>query len=56
MRRIVLVLACAGVIFLQRGEAAAQICRPVAERTGELGCWIIAHQPVLSALAPNLTT
>jgi quercetin dioxygenase-like cupin family protein len=27
-------------------EAAAQICRPVAERTGELGCWITANTAV----------
>ncbi len=24
-------------------QAFAQICRPVAERTGEVGCWIIAN-------------
>jgi hypothetical protein len=22
------------------------ICKPVSDRTGELGCWIIAHEPI----------
>ncbi|HXO72078.1 MAG TPA: hypothetical protein VN838_24205 [Bradyrhizobium sp.] len=34
------------VLFVFCQQASAQICRPVAERTGEVGCWIIAHQPV----------
>ena len=34
------------VLFLACQSASAQICRPVAERTGEVGCWIIASQPV----------
>src|SRR5262245_11738641 len=25
------------------GEASAQICRPVSQRSGELGCWITAN-------------
>ena len=45
MARIYLALMSA-VLFLTCQEASAQICKPVAERTGELGCWIIAHQPV----------
>jgi quercetin dioxygenase-like cupin family protein len=29
------------------GQSAASVsCKPVSERTSELGCWIIAHQPV----------
>jgi hypothetical protein len=40
-------LALAGaVLFTTCQEACAQICRPVAERTGEVGCWIIANQPI----------
>ena len=27
-------------------DALAQVCRPVVERTSELGCWIIAAEPV----------
>jgi quercetin dioxygenase-like cupin family protein len=45
MARIYLALVSA-VLFLARQEASAQICKPVAERTGEVGCWIIANQSV----------
>ena len=45
MGRIYLALAGA-VLFLSCQLASAQICRPIAERTGEVGCWIIASQPV----------
>ena len=45
MTRISLALASA-VLFMTCQEASAQICRPVAERTGEVGCWIIANQPI----------
>jgi quercetin dioxygenase-like cupin family protein len=34
------------VLFLACQEASAQICKPVAERMGEVGCWIIAPQSV----------
>lgn len=33
-------------IALSISPSLAQICKPVSERTAELGCWIIAHQPV----------
>jgi hypothetical protein len=40
-------LALAVTLLILSGQmAVAQICRPVAERTGEVGCWIIAHQPI----------
>lgn len=45
MARIYLALVSA-VLFLTCQEASAQICKPVAERTGEVGCWIIANQSV----------
>ncbi len=45
MARIYLALVSAVLFFTCQG-ASAQICKPVAERTGEVGCWIIAHQPV----------
>lgn len=45
-------LALASVLLLltcqeaSAQETFAQICKPVAERTGDVGCWIIAHQSV----------
>lgn len=36
-------LACLVVTVATSHEAFAQICRPVSERTAELGCWITAH-------------
>jgi quercetin dioxygenase-like cupin family protein len=35
-------LACFVVAVATNQEASAQICKPVSQRTGELGCWIIA--------------
>jgi hypothetical protein len=52
MARIYLALASV-VLFLSCQEAYAQICRPVAERTGEVGCWIIAHQPIGQLTKPE---
>ena len=34
------------VLFVACQDASAQICKPVAERTEEVGCWIIANQPI----------
>jgi len=45
MRRIYFVLVSA-ILFITSHEASAQICKPVAQRTGEVGCWIIVNQPV----------
>ena len=45
MGRIFLALTGA-MLFLTCQSASAQICKPVAERTGEVGCWIIASQSV----------
>lgn len=46
-------MACAGLLLLgvECPIAAQQpqnlmSCKPVAQRTGETGCWILAHQPV----------
>src|SRR4249920_2343032 len=36
-------LACLAVTLAASQETFAQICRPVSERTGELGCWITAN-------------
>src|SRR5215203_1213903 len=35
-----------GALFATYEDALAQVCRPVAGRTTELGCWIIAAEPV----------
>jgi len=36
-------LVCLVVTLAASHETFAQICRPVSERTGELGCWITAN-------------
>jgi hypothetical protein len=39
---------CGAVFLAPRigpGDAMG-ICKPVSERTGEVGCWIIAHEPI----------
>jgi quercetin dioxygenase-like cupin family protein len=33
-------MACLALTFFGAQEASAQICRPMVERTSELGCWI----------------
>jgi quercetin dioxygenase-like cupin family protein len=35
-----LATVCLALGFVASHQASAQICRPAAERTGELGCWI----------------
>jgi hypothetical protein len=45
-------LFCLTVLSLS-SQALAQpvsgeVCKPISERTGELGCWILAHEPVLN--------
>jgi hypothetical protein len=52
MARIYTVLASA-VLFFSCQIASAQICRPVAERTGEVGCWIITQQSVGQLTKPE---
>ena len=34
---------CLAMTLCASSDAYAQICRPVSERTGEVGCWITAH-------------
>ena len=43
MARMYLAIAFAGALLTMSQEASAQICRPAAERTAELGCWIVAN-------------
>jgi quercetin dioxygenase-like cupin family protein len=45
-RRSWAALACLVGALAASQEAYAQICRPVSERTGELGCWITANAPL----------
>lgn len=35
--------ACLVVSLAASHDARAQMCKPLSERTGELGCWITAH-------------
>lgn len=53
-QRVVLSVVCIGVLtglfpqrklFAQEADGAVR-CRPAAERTGELGCWIMADESV----------
>jgi hypothetical protein len=53
MARIYLALVSA-VLFLTYQDASAQICKPAAERTGEVGCWINAHQSVGQLTKPEI--
>ncbi len=51
MSRVFLALTCAGLLSLHSETAFTQpaevvACRPVSERTGEVGCWIMARHPV----------
>ena len=39
-------LACLAVTLAASQETLAQICRPVSQRTGEVGCWITANAAV----------
>src|SRR5215467_1366013 len=34
--------------------AFAQICKPVSQRTGELGCWIVAHESMGQLTQPQV--
>ncbi len=48
LRRLSLLLApCLSIVFFER-DAAGQVvrCLPVAQRTAELGCWVIADQTI----------
>jgi quercetin dioxygenase-like cupin family protein len=43
LRRSLIALTCLVVTLGANHEARAQICRPVSQRTDQLGCWIIAN-------------
>jgi quercetin dioxygenase-like cupin family protein len=52
--RLVLVITIfSAAMFSLGNEASAQICKPISQRTSEVGCWIIAHQPVGQLTAPQ---
>ena len=42
-KRRLIALTCSILTLTACIDAFAQICRPVSERTGELGCWITAN-------------
>jgi quercetin dioxygenase-like cupin family protein len=45
MKRLAFGVAlCATMVFA--GSVFAQTCKPIAQRTGELGCWITANAPL----------
>lgn len=45
--RLALAIAVfSAAMFSLSNQASAQICKPVSQRTSEVGCWIIAHQLV----------
>ena len=39
-------IACLGSALAVCGQASAQSCKPVSQRTGELGCWITVSAPL----------
>lgn len=45
MNRVDAALVIAAIILFSE-RASAQICKPVSQRTAELGCCIVANQPV----------
>jgi len=50
MSRTFLALACFASLtwpeMVSAQPVPGGVCKPVSERTGEVGCWIVAHQPV----------
>jgi len=45
-RRHVLAAVLCAAAMLAPCTASAQICKPVSQRTSDVGCWIIAQEPV----------
>jgi quercetin dioxygenase-like cupin family protein len=43
MQRVSIVVFAGVLVLAAPRQASAQICRPASERTGELGCWIVAN-------------
>jgi quercetin dioxygenase-like cupin family protein len=43
LRRRLTAIACLATAFAVCAQALAQTCKPVSERTGELGCWITVN-------------
>jgi quercetin dioxygenase-like cupin family protein len=39
-------LACAVMTLSVSSKAFSQICKPVSQRTGEIGCWVTANSPL----------
>src|ERR1700737_452414 len=40
------IIVFSAAMFSLSNQASAQICKPVSQRTSEVGCWIIAQAPV----------
>jgi hypothetical protein len=43
---VLTMLCCVAPAPASAQAIAGGACRPVAERTGDVGCWIVAHEPV----------
>lgn len=54
MARIGLAIVSAAAFFAAGQGASAQTCRPVADRTGEIGCWILTQQPMGQLTKPEV--
>jgi quercetin dioxygenase-like cupin family protein len=40
------IIVCHAAVLSLCEQASAQVCKPVSQRTSEVGCWIIADEPV----------
>ena len=45
-RFVMAIIVFSAAMFSLCNQASAQICKPVSQRTSEVGCWIIAQEPV----------
>jgi quercetin dioxygenase-like cupin family protein len=52
-RHVLAIIVCSVAVLSLCKEASAQICKPVSQRTSEVGCWIISHEPVGQLAAPQ---
>ena len=52
-RRALAVAICSLTVLAFCQRASAQICKPVSQRTSEVGCWIVAHEPMGRLTAPQ---
>ena len=46
MMRICIALFYTVIVLVTCHEVSAQVCKPATERTAEVGCWIVANEPL----------